>query len=128
MNEQWRKAIRHRNKLWKQFIRERNDTDYASYKVQRNKCTSLRRKAIKNYFLKKTKADNPREFWNAYRPFIHSRKSKQAKDILLKEQNTVISDKQQIGTHSTITLLILRTEHLKLMNMTLERTSLNIQV
>jgi len=25
MNEQWRKAIRHRNKLWKQFIRERND-------------------------------------------------------------------------------------------------------
>jgi len=28
---------------------------------------------------------------------MHSRKSKQANDILLKEQNTVISDKQQIA-------------------------------
>ena len=37
MNEQWRKAIRHRNRLWKQFIRERNDTNYATYKMQRNK-------------------------------------------------------------------------------------------
>ena len=97
MNEQWSKAIRHRNRLWKQFIRERNDTNYATYKVQRNKCTSLRRNAIKNYFLKKTEADNPCEFWNAYRPFMHSRKSKQANDILLKEQNAVISDKQQIA-------------------------------
>ena len=97
MNEQWRKAIRHGNRLWKQFIRERNDTNYAIYKVQRNKCTSLRRNAIKNYFLKKTEADNPREFWNAYRPFMHLRKYKQANDILLKEQITVIRDKQQIA-------------------------------
>lgn len=86
MNERWRKAIRHRNRLWKRFIRECNDTNYATYKVQRNKCTSLRRKAIKNYFVKKTEADNPREFWNANRPLMHSRKSKRANDILLKEQ------------------------------------------
>ena len=37
------------------------------------------------YFLEKTEADNPCEFWNAYRPFMHSWKSKQANDILLKE-------------------------------------------
>ncbi len=97
MTEQWRKAIRRRNKLRKQFIRERTDANYAIYKAQRNKCTSLRRKAIKDYFLKKTEADNPREFWNAYRPSMRSRKTKQANVILLKENDTVISDKQQIA-------------------------------
>ena len=66
-------------------------------KCKETNCTSLRRNAIKNYFLKKTEADNPREFWNAYRPFMYSWTSKQANDILLKEQNTVIRDKQQIA-------------------------------
>lgn len=47
MNEQWRKAIRQKNRLWKRFIRERTDTNYELYKRQGNICTSLRRKAIK---------------------------------------------------------------------------------
>ena len=42
MMEQWRKAIRHRNKLWKKFTHDRTDVHYALYKEQRNKCTSLR--------------------------------------------------------------------------------------
>ncbi|PFX12937.1 hypothetical protein AWC38_SpisGene23032 [Stylophora pistillata] len=53
MNEQWRKAIRQKNRLWKRFIRERTDTNYELYKRQRNICTSLRRKAIKTFFDKK---------------------------------------------------------------------------
>ncbi|RMX40006.1 hypothetical protein pdam_00017277 [Pocillopora damicornis] len=32
MNEQWRKAIRHRNKLWKKFTHQRTDANYAEYK------------------------------------------------------------------------------------------------
>ena len=97
MNEQWQKAIRHRNKHWKQFIRECTNTNNTIYKVQRNKCTLLRCKVIKDYFLEKTKAGNPREsVWNAYHPFMHSRKTKQASDILLQENDTVISHKQQI--------------------------------
>ena len=49
MNEQWRKAIRHRNKLWKKFTHRRTDANYAEYKKQRNKCTSIRRKAINDH-------------------------------------------------------------------------------
>ncbi|PFX18374.1 Transforming growth factor beta-2 [Stylophora pistillata] len=61
MNEQWRKAIRHRNKLWRKFTKDRTDTNYEQYKIHRNKCTSLRRKAIKEHFLKKsTSSENPR--------------------------------------------------------------------
>ena len=53
MTEQWRKAIRHRNKLWRLFMRNRTDASYDQYKIQRNICTSLRRKAIKEHFVKK---------------------------------------------------------------------------
>ena len=78
MTEQWRKAIRHRNKLWRLFMRNRTDANYDHYKIQRNICTSLRRKAIKEHFVRKSsEPENPREFWNAYRPFLHAKQSRQ---------------------------------------------------
>ena len=97
MNEQWRKAIRHRNKLWKKFTHRRTDANYAEYKKQRNKCTSFRRKAIKDHFKNKSKTDNPRAFWQAYRPFMYSRSSKQASDITLIENDVVITDKKELA-------------------------------
>jgi len=90
ITEEWRKAIRHRNKLWKIFTRDRTDDNYEQYKCQRNKCTFLRRKAIREHFLRKSsEPDNPREFWAAYRPLLNS-KTKQANDIILKENDIVI--------------------------------------
>ena len=97
MTEEWRKAIRHRNKLWRIFRRKRTDENYEQYKRQRNKCTSLRRKAIREHFRRKSsESENPREFWSAYRPFLNS-KTKQANNIILKEDNIVISDKKKIA-------------------------------
>ena len=78
-------------------MRDRTDANYDQYKIQRNICTSLRRKAIKEHFVKKSsKPENPREFWNAYRPFLHG-KTKQANDIIIKENNVVINDKREIA-------------------------------
>ena len=95
MTEKWRKAIRHRNKLWRLFMRDRTDANYDHYKIQPNICTSLRRKAIKEHFVKKSsEPENPREFWNAYRPFLHG-KTKQANDIIITENNAVINDKRE---------------------------------
>ncbi|RMX52224.1 hypothetical protein pdam_00007977 [Pocillopora damicornis] len=51
------------------------DANYALYQKQRNKCTSLRRKVIKAYFLNKSETENLNEFWNSYRPFLQSKKS-----------------------------------------------------
>ena len=73
MNEQWRIAIRHRNKLWKKFTHDRTDAHYAFYKEKRNKCTSLRRKAVKAYFLNKSETANSNDFWSTYRPFLHTK-------------------------------------------------------
>jgi len=47
-----------------------SDTNYALYQKQRNKCTSLRRKATKANFLNKFETEKPNEFWNNYRPFL----------------------------------------------------------
>ena len=78
-------------------MRDRSDANYDHYKIQRNICTSLRRKVIKEHFEKKSsEPENPREFWNAYRPFLHG-KTKQANDIITTENNAVISDKREIA-------------------------------
>ena len=97
MNKQWRKAIRHRNKLWKKFTHQRTDANYTKYKKQRKKCTSIRCKAIKDHFENKSETDNPRAFWEAYRPFMHSRSSKQANDITLIVNDVVITDKKELA-------------------------------
>ena len=79
------------------FTRERTDENYEKYKCQRNKCTSLRRKAIReNYRKKSSEPENPREFLSAYRPFLSS-KTKQANDIILTENDIVISGKKEIA-------------------------------
>ena len=53
MTEQWRKAIRHRNKLWRLFMRDRTGVNYDQYKIQSNICTSLRKKGDKRAFCEK---------------------------------------------------------------------------
>ena len=59
--------------------------------------TSFRRKAIKQHFARKTAdTENPREFWSTFRPFLHTI-SKQAIDIILKENDRIISDKKEIA-------------------------------
>ena len=78
-------------------MRDRTDANYDHYKIQRNICTSLRRKAKKEHFVKKSfEPENPREFWNAYQPFLHG-KTKQANDIIITENNAVIGDKREIA-------------------------------
>ena len=97
MTEQWRRTIRHGNKLWKKFTLNRTDANYEAYKTQRNAYTSLRWKAIKQHFAKKTAdTENPHEFWSTFRPFLHT-KCKQANDTILKESDRITSDKKDIA-------------------------------
>ena len=58
----------------------------------------LRRKAIKKYFHNKAEgSQNPADFWKTYRPFLHSRNSGQANDILLKEDGNFRNDKKVLA-------------------------------
>ena len=82
------------------FTREKTDANFAAYKSQRNACTSLRRKATKGYFRKRSEELNqdPRQFWNVYRPFLHTKRTSTANDITLKEDGQIITDKRQIAS------------------------------
>ena len=64
-----------------------------------NICTSSRRRAIKTYFRKRSDEINqdPRQFWNTYRPFLHSRRGLKSNDIILKEGAEIITDKSRIA-------------------------------
>ena len=81
------------------FTKDRSDASNAAYKYQRNICTSLRRRAIKTYFRKISDEMNqdPRQFWNTYRPFLHSRRGLKLNDIILKEGTEIITDKSRIA-------------------------------
>lgn len=59
----------------------------------------LRRKAIKEYFWKKSDEINqdPCQFWNMYQQFLHSRRAYKSNDIILKEGEEIITDKASIA-------------------------------
>ena len=83
MMEQWGMAIRHRNKLWKKFKRNRTD--------------AIKLRGIQNNTLQgKQQTPKTRANWSTFLPFFHT-KSEQANDIILKENNRIISDKKEIA-------------------------------
>ena len=47
------KQVPYMTEEWRKFTKDRTDSNYQLYKAQRNKCTSLKRKAIKGFFLKR---------------------------------------------------------------------------
>ena len=79
--------------------KDRSDANYAAYKYQKNICTSLHHRAIKTYFRQRSDEMNqdPRQFWNTYRPFLHLRRGLKSNDIILKEDAEIITDKSRIA-------------------------------
>ena len=40
---------------------------------------------------------DPRQFWNTYRSFLHSRRGSKSNDIILKEGDEIVTDKSRIA-------------------------------
>ena len=98
MTPRWRRAICHRNRLWKKYKLDRNTINWNAYKRQRNHCTSLRRKAIINYYHHKAESISakPKDFWKVFGTLFHSKRG-QANDIVLLENNEYITDKKRMA-------------------------------
>ena len=65
--------------------------------MQITRCIELNVTSAPQHFVKKsTETDNPRDFWSTLRPFLHT-KSRQANDIILKEEDRIITDKKEIA-------------------------------
>ena len=98
MTPQLRRATRHRNRLWKKYKLDPTTTNWNTYKRQRNYCTTLRRKAIINYYHHKAESmsTKPKDFWKVFGALFHS-KHGQANDIVLLENNEYITDKKRMA-------------------------------
>ena len=91
------KAIHQRNRLKNVYYKNRNPQTWEDYRQYRNKVTKMRKSAIKNYFMKfSSKSTSPKDFWKCFRPFFTDKSANNSTDVILKENNKLISDKEQV--------------------------------
>ena len=72
MNREFRKKLYKRSRLRNKFWKGQSKENELSFKTQRNKCVSLRRKCIKSFFQDVTKEGlvTNRSFWSFVKPFL----------------------------------------------------------
>jgi hypothetical protein len=96
MNSTLRKQMYKCNMIKDNFFACRTQNNRDLFIYNRNKAISMRRLAIKAYFRRICEGDgSPRAFYNAMKPFITG-KSKVHKNIILKENDTIISNRQHV--------------------------------
>ena len=98
MNQQLQKAIYTRSRLKKRLNKNPTAENRSNFKKQRNKCVSIRRKAMKNHFKKATKNGtmSNKEFWDLVKPFLSNKGGLASSDISLVKNDTVITDDQEL--------------------------------
>jgi hypothetical protein len=97
MNHDLRKAVYRKSMLRNKYYKERNDKNWDAYKKQRNIVTKLRKQSIKTYFINKTdRVRNAKDFWKVVRPFITDKNSISDDRILLRENDKLITETQEV--------------------------------
>ena len=77
-----------RSKLRNRYLKLKTEITYSEYKKQRNVCTSLLRKAKRDYFrnLDPSNVTDNKKFWRAIKP-LFSEKTITKENIILVEKN-----------------------------------------
>ena len=72
MTKEWKIAIRNKRKYAVRFAKNRTQENFELKKKYHNLATKERRKAIQEYWHKKTEAmhDKPASFFKAFKPFL----------------------------------------------------------
>ena len=93
MNKELRKQVMLRSRLKNKCNKEKTESSRVAYKAQRNKCTSLLRKAKINFYsnLKSSSISNTKMFWKTVKPFF-SNKNISNENMTLIDNNQIISD------------------------------------
>ena len=90
-----RKAWYKRSRLRNKFNKNKTTENWELFKKQRNKCTSLKRKALSRYFEKKK--DSSKSFWKTFGPYLSSRGHIINEDIILSENNEIERERKKVG-------------------------------
>ena len=94
MNRELNKAIYVRSNLKKKFNKNPSKENELKFKKQRNRCVSLRKKAIKAHFKKATENGHMsnKEFWNLVKPFLSNKGGLAGNDIMLVTDDKIVTD------------------------------------
>ena len=90
-----------RSRLKNNFIRHKTKSSWIAYKTQRNRCTKLRNKSIKNYFPKKTEKGpgimSNKAFWKTIKLLLSNKGTHDKHDIMLQENGSLIKEKEKVS-------------------------------
>ena len=98
MNKELRKVIYTRNMLINNFCKNPTKENEKKYKIQRNKCVSLRKKSIKKYFKHVSyfififHVVTKEIFWSMIKPFLTDKGHVNREEIILKSDNETVTD------------------------------------
>ena len=93
-----RKAISHRNALKRKYNKSRTPNNLEAYRIMRNRIVTMQHRSIVKHceHLCINAPGKPKEFSNSLRPLIHSKRCAPKEYILLKENNKIIKDQNQV--------------------------------
>ena len=93
-----RKGIYTRSKLRNKYNRNPTEENKTTYKKQRNKRVSLRRKAIKVYFnnLTKTGVQTNKDFWKSTKSFLINKGFLENAEIMLAENYKIVTEEIEL--------------------------------
>ena len=98
LNKNWKQPIWKRKRLYKKFLRNRTDTNWETYRVQRNMCAEIRRKSSRSYFKSKfSDEQNVSSFWKVVKPFITNKGHHNGSDLTLLEDGRIITDHGEVA-------------------------------
>ena len=94
MNKELRKAIYTRSRLRNRYFNNPTKGNETSYKKQRNKSVSLRRKSITQHFSKITSKGimTNKQFWKTMKPFLTNKGCLENNDIILLDGEEMITN------------------------------------
>lgn len=99
MNKTLKKAIMTRSRARNKFNKHKCVANWEAYKKQRNLCTKIKRKSIKNHLYDITKDGDlaKKPFWTEINPYITNNGYHERADYMLLEENEIIRDKKQVA-------------------------------
>lgn len=86
MHSELRKAIFRRNMLKNSFLKHKSNAKWEKYRIMRNLCVKMRKKAIRDYFQRKcSERTSGPDFWKTIKPFLSNKNLNGHENIILLE-------------------------------------------
>ena len=97
MNKNLKQEIYKKKMLFNKFQKCRSSRNWENFRKQRNLVVSMKRKSMNKYFIDRCVGGcKSADFWPTIKPFLTNKGNKISKDVILKENNSLINDQNQI--------------------------------